>query len=219
MSAAARVKALIFDFDGLIVDTETSIFMAWRELYASQGQELSLSDYVRCVGSTFAQYNPQSVLEQRCAHAIDWPPLIERKDARIRELLDGQKALPGVEQLLRQADTLSVPCAVASSSEASWVVTWLEKLNLLEAFVCVRTRCQGYSPKPAPDLFLSAATGLNVFPGDALVFEDSANGLIAAGAAGVPCWVVPNMVTKGSDFSAAARVLESLEEVDLHELV
>ena len=79
----------------------------------------------------------------------------------------------------------------------------------------ISTRCQGHTPKPAPDLFLSAAKELNVSPADALVFEDSFNGLAAAVAAGVPCWIVPNMVTEGSDFSAAHRVLRSLEEVHL----
>ncbi|MCB1095687.1 MAG: HAD-IA family hydrolase [Verrucomicrobiae bacterium] len=213
--AETQVKALIFDFDGLIVDTETSIYTAWKELYASQGQELSLSDYVRCVGSTFAQYNPQSVLEERCEHTIEWEPLLEIKDARIRVLLEGQPALPGVEQLLQSADEHGIPCAVASSSEASWVKPWLTKLGLLDAFVSISTRCQGHTPKPAPDLFLSAAKELNVSPADALVFEDSFNGLAAAVAAGVPCWIVPNMVTEGSDFSAAHRVLRSLEEVHL----
>lgn len=214
-----KVKALIFDFDGLIVDTETSIYVAWKELYASQGQELSLSDYVRCVGSTFAQYNPQSVLEERCEHTIDWEPLIEVKDARIQDLLKDQPALPGVEDLLKNAQSHGIPCAVASSSEASWVKPWLTKLGLLDAFVSVHTRCQGHPAKPAPDLFLSAANGLQVAPADALVFEDSSNGLIAAGAAGAPCWIVPNQITQGSDFSAADRILESLEEVDLKAIV
>ncbi|MGK0186976.1 MAG: putative hydrolase of the HAD superfamily [Verrucomicrobiales bacterium] len=221
MSAMAvpKVKALIFDFDGLIVDTETSIYIAWKELYASQGQELSLSDYVRCVGSTFAQYNPQTVLQERCDHQIEWEPLIAVKDARIHELLDGQPALPGVEDLLQCAQSNGIPCAVASSSEASWVKPWLTKLGLLEAFDSVHTRCQGHPAKPAPDLFLSAARGLDIAPADTLIFEDSSNGLIAAGAAGAPCWIVPNQITQCSDFSAAQRILGSLVEVNLAEMI
>ena len=216
---AAPVKALIFDFDGLIVDTESSIFEAWRELYASQGQELSLQDYINCVGSTFAAYNPMTVLEDRCDHDIDWPPLLEKKDVRIKELQENLKPLPGVAELLEDAEKLHVPCAVASSSEATWVVPWLKKLNLHEAFSGVHTRCQGHSPKPAPDLFLSAANDLGHAPSDTLVFEDSANGLAAAQAAGAPCWIIPNKVTRGSDFSKAHRILDSLHEVALGDLI
>ena len=215
----AEVKALIFDFDGLIVDTETSIYVAWRELYASQGQTLSLEDYVRCVGSTFAEYNPMTVLEERCEHTIEWEPLLSTKDARIRELHEGLGPLEGVERLLQHADELNVPCAVASSSEDTWVLPWLQRLDLHDAFVCIRTRSANLPAKPAPDLFLSAAGGLEVDPREALVFEDSANGLRAARAAGIPCWIVPNQVTSLSDFTGAHRVLDSLADVDLGELV
>ena len=214
----AVVKALIFDFDGLIVDTETSIYIGWKELYASQGESLSLEDYVRCVGSTFAEYDPMKELEIRCRHKVQWEPLLAVKDARIRELQEDLEPLDGVEKLLQHADDLGVPCAVASSSEDGWVGPWLKKLGLHDAFHCIRTRSAKLPPKPAPDLFLSAADGLDVAPGQALIFEDSANGLRAARAAGIPCWIVPNQITERSDFTGAERILNSLAEVDLHSL-
>jgi putative hydrolase of the HAD superfamily len=215
----AAVKALIFDFDGLIVDTETSIYIAWKELYTSQGQTLSLSDYIRCVGSTFSEYDPMKVLEERCEHEIDWEPLILTKDSRIKELHEGLGPLGGVEELLASAQDHGVPCAVASSSEDHWVEPWLEKIGLRGAFDCIRTRSANLPPKPAPDLFLAAADGLGVAPGEALVFEDSANGLRAALVAGIRCWMVPNPITEQSDFSGADRILGSLTEVNLPELV
>ena len=211
--------ALIFDFDGLIVDTESAIYDAWRELYASQGHDLTLADYINCVGSTFAGFDPVAELDRRLGRPADWEPLIAIKDARIRELHEPLEPLPGVRELLAAASNQSVPCAVASSSERRWVNRWLERLDLKDCFQIIRTRDHVARAKPAPDLFLSAAEGLRVPPARCLVLEDSRNGLLAAQAAGMPCVVIPGPVTKDSDFSGAARVLRSLNEVSLDDLI
>ncbi len=212
------MRAIVFDFDGLIVDTESAIYVAWREIYLHHGHDLPLETYVQCVGSTFGHYDPMAALEELTGGPVKWDEVLPRKDERIRELQQGLGTLPGVRELLLAADRAGIPCAVASSSQNSHVFSWLDRVGLRDAFSLIRTRDNVRQAKPSPDLFLAAAEGLSLAPGETLVLEDSANGLRAARAAGAPCVIVPSPVTRGSDFSGAAGMLETLAGVELDHL-
>ena len=207
------MRALIFDFDGLIVDTESAIYQAWRELYQHHGHELPLATYVQCVGSTFGHYDPMAALEQLTGSPVAWQEVLPRKDARIRELQYGLTTMPGIRALLAEASREGLPCAVASSSHRVHVKGWLDRMEIADAFAAILTRDDVARAKPAPDLFLAAAAALGLEPSETLVLEDSANGLRAAIAAGAPCVIVPSPVTAGSDFAGAAGIIESLEAV------
>lgn len=207
------MRALIFDFDGLIVDTESSIYEAWRELYEHHGHPLPLSTYVQCVGSTFGHYDPMAALESLTGAPVLWNEVLPRKDARIHELQKGLDTLPGIRELLIAARQEGLPCAVASSSSSTHVFGWLDRTGLRDAFTAVRTRDQVQHAKPAPDLFFAAADALGLPPSETLVLEDSYNGLLAARAAGAPCVIVPSPVTRGSDFTGAAAIIETLAGV------
>lgn len=209
------LSALLFDFDGLILDTEYPIYQAWRDDYEAHGHDLPLETYAACVGSDFNRFDPKSHLEMLVGRAIDWP---ERDLWRERSALDRVRQLPplpGVVALMEQASVLGIPCAVASSSPRSWVEGHLERLGLLGRFETTRCLDDVKAPKPEPDLFLAAASALGSPPGEALVLEDSRNGLLAAQAAGCPCVIVPNRVTAHLDFTGAIKVLQSLEDLDL----
>jgi putative hydrolase of the HAD superfamily len=212
------LSALLFDFDGLILDTEFPIYEAWREDYLAHGHELPLEIYAACVGSDFNRFDPKSHLESLVGAAIDWP---DRDLWRERNALERVKILPplpGVIDLLDAAAASGLACAVASSSPRSWVEGHLSRLGLLDRFVLTRCIDDVAAPKPAPDLFLAAAAGLGVTPGEALVLEDSRNGLLAAMAAGCPCVVVPNRVTAHLDFTGAVAQLSNLTDLDLSRL-
>lgn len=209
------LRALIFDFDGLMVDTETAIYRSWGEIYAAHGQELPLATYVQCVGSHGHSYDPLHALEALTGKALDRAGLQAQQSGRNRELHAGLGPLPGIRELLLEAAELGVRCAVASSSDAAWVLGWLEKLALRQHFSAVITRDDVARVKPAPDLFLLALARLEVGGAEALVLEDSANGLHAAHAAGVRCVIVPNEVTRGLDFAKAAAVLPTLANITL----
>ena len=212
------MRAILFDFDGLMVDTETAIYEAWRELYADHGQELPLATYVQCVGSTFGHYDPMAALEELTGGPVEWERVLAKKDARIHELQAGLDTMPGVREVLAEAAGMGVRCAVASSSQRSHVGRWLARTGLEGAFGAVLTRDDVARAKPWPDLFLAASAALGVVPEEALVLEDSHNGLRAAVAAGVPCVVVPSPVTRGLDFGGAAAVLPTLREVSVGQL-
>ncbi len=196
-------SAIIFDFDGLIVDTETTIYECWAELYTEHGEELALETYKRCVGSDFGQFDPGEELERRTGRSFDWGALDAERQRKINGRLATQDARPGVREFISSAHRAGLPLAVASSSSRAWVSGWLERLGLREMFAALRNRDDVERIKPEPDLFLAAAAAVGADPGEALVLEDSENGLRAAAAAGIPCAIVTNPVTAGGVFEGA----------------
>jgi putative hydrolase of the HAD superfamily len=216
----APVRALIFDFDGLILDTESAIFESWRELYSAHGHELTVRHFSQCIGSDFSEaYDPMRDLERLTGRTFDWDAEDAAREARVRALLEQARELPGVRDRLEEAGALGVPCSVASSSSHRWVNGWLERLGLRPHFANLSTRDHVQRIKPEPDLFLHAVEQLGVAPEEAVIFEDSLNGLRAALAAGIRCVVVPGPMTSHLDFEGAWRRLGSLEEVSVADLV
>lgn len=209
------VKGIIFDFDGVIVDTESAIYESWAEVYREHGETLALADYVNCVGSDFLTFSPEELLESRLGRKVDWPEVTARKDLRIREALATQPERPGVRELLGQLDG-RFPLAIASSSSREWVEGWLHRLDLLTHFAATRCRDDVERVKPDPALFVKAAEALGHAPSDCLVIEDSANGVKAARAAGIGrVIVVHNPITNGADFSAADAVFDCFQAFQL----
>ena len=212
------IQALIFDFDGLLVDTETPAFESWRALYAEYGHELTLDLWQGALGTSHG-FDPAAHLAQLVAQPIDRAALLARRLAVKHALSATQPLLPGVREMLRQAGELGLPCAVASSSSREWVLGWLRQHGIEDQFACIRTADDVQLTKPAPDLFLSAASCLGVPPERCLVFEDSANGILAARAAGMPCVVVPGAITRRLTLPSADLVIESLDAVALADIL
>ena len=202
-----KPSAVLFDFDGILVDTEWAIYQAWVGTFRDHGQELPLSLYTRCIGSDFDAWSPKTYLEDLTQLGFDWVKMDADRQVGIRSALEQEGPIHGVVDLLGEIREKGIPAAVVSSSSHFWVDGWLEKLSLREFFTEVV--CKGDAPriKPAPDLYLEAARRLDVEAGECLVIEDSLNGLVSAHAAGMKAWIVPNRVTAGLDFSLADRVL------------
>lgn len=200
-------SAVLFDFDGILVDTEWAIYQAWLRTFQRHGQDLPLSLYTRCIGSDFDAWSPKVHLEDLTKLGFDWVELDAARQVEIRAELEEEGPIEGVVELLEAIRESGTPQAVVSSSSHHWVDGWLEKLGLRGFFTDVI--CKGDAPriKPAPDLYLAAAERLGVGPGGCLVIEDSHNGLLAAHAAGMRTWIVPNRVTAGLDFSLAEKVV------------
>jgi HAD superfamily hydrolase (TIGR01509 family) len=212
------MQAVIFDFDGLMVDTETPAYEAWSAIYREHGAELALSHWVQCVGAADLPFDAVAYLAQVTGRSLDRVRLTADKEARKSSVCNQLSPLPGVLDRLAEADALGLPIAVASSSSAEWVHGHLNRLGLMSRFRLTRTRGDVVRGKPHPDLYLSAAAGLGVSPSQCVVFEDSLNGLRAAKAAGARCYVIPNAVTTGCDFSAADGVFSSLAAISLAQL-
>ena len=205
--------AVLFDFDGVLVDTEWAIYQAWLRTFEAHGHDLPLEIYTRCIGSDFATWSPKTHLEDLSGMDFDWHDLDARRQQEIMQDLKHQGTMLGVVGLLDQLAAGGVRCAVVSSSSHAWVDGWLERLAISDRFETVV--CRGDAPqiKPAPDLYQEAAKRLRLEPEQCLVIEDSLNGAKAAIAAEMPVWIVPNRVTTGLDFAAADCVFASLEEL------
>lgn len=207
--------AVLFDFDGVLVDTEWAIYQAWRRTFGAHGQPLPLDVYTRCIGSDFATWSPKTHLEELTGMAFDWHDLDVRRQKEIVAELAHERPMHGAVELLVRMRACGMPMAVVSSSSHAWVDGWLERLGMSGYFQT--TVCRGDAPriKPAPDLYLEAAVRLGVAVGDCLVIEDSLNGVKSAKEAGMRVWVVPNRVTDCLDFSMADRVFRSLADIEI----
>jgi HAD superfamily hydrolase (TIGR01509 family) len=206
-------SAVLFDFDGILVDTEWAIYDAWFRTFQAQGHPLPLEVYTQCIGSDFATWSPKAHLEELTGQAFDWHDLDARRQQEIVRDLAGAGPMPGARELLELLVARGVRRAVVSSSSHHWVDGWLDRLGLTNSFDVVVCRGDAAAIKPAPDLFLEAARRLNLAADQCLVIEDSMNGVKAAKAAGMPVWAVPNRVTACLDFSTAEAIFPSLEAI------
>ncbi|MEO5917325.1 MAG: HAD family phosphatase [Luteolibacter sp.] len=204
-------SAVLFDFDGVLVDTEWAIYQAWLRTFQTHGHDLPLDVYTHCIGSDFATWSPKTHLEELTGMAFDWHDLDARRQEEILSELTHEGTMPGVIALLEQLTRGEIRRAVVSSSSHHWVDGWLEKLAFANHFETIVCRGDAERIKPAPDLYLEAARRLALDPADCLVIEDSLNGVKSAKAAGMTVWVVPNRVTSGLDFSTADRIFPSME--------
>lgn len=209
-------QGLIFDFDGVMVDTEWAIFQSWVRLYAREGQQLSPADYAPCLGAGYSRWDPAAHLEQRTGRCYDWEQETRARRAAIDADLAEQGLMPGCRELLNAAHARGLRLAVASSSTRHWVEGWLRRLGIYEEFDAVFCRTDGYPVKPDPALFLAAQQCLALPKEECLIIEDSENGVLAAQRAGIPCAAVPCRLTEGGDFSSAALRCRSLHELLLH---
>ena len=212
------VSALIFDFDGTILDTETPIFEEWRAEYSRHGQELDVDFWGRSIG-THGVVDLAANLAKLLGDGHDPVRLRQGVRRRVRRRLAEQALRPGIESLLDDARDLGMPPVIASSSSLSWVEHWLEHNGIRQRFEHLRCRDHVARLKPAPDLFLSAAEALAAPPAACLVIEDSPNGVLAAKAASMRCVAVPNTVTRRLEMPPAELVVESLGGLSLEEIL
>lgn len=209
--ALTEAQAVLFDFDGIILDSEWPIYESWNRLFAREGQELEQEMYVDCIGSDFEVWSPPNYLEELTGKHFDWEKENATRQIEIMRDLESAEPMPGVEALVKLL--ANKPTAVVSSSSHRWVDGWLVKLGLMPYFNT--TVCRGDAPqiKPAPDLFLEAARQLAIDPHECLVIEDSINGLLSAHQAGMKVLAVPNRLTHILDFSAANWQTTSLKGI------
>ncbi len=214
------IKALIFDFDGLIMDTESPEVEAWQAVYARYGQVFPLEEWIdKVVGSYVENLDPGARLAELTGEPVDGQAL--KREVRSMRLAKHAMlpALPGVRDYIQEARRLGLRLAIASSSPHAWVEGYLRQLGLLEYFEMVICREDVLEVKPAPDLFLRALAVLEVLPEQALVFEDSFNGVLAAKRAKIRVVAVPNPITARGSMGQPDLQLHSLADIKLEKLL
>jgi HAD superfamily hydrolase (TIGR01509 family) len=213
------LKGIIFDFDGLIIDTEMPGCNAWAELFNQHGFSFTIEDWKKAIGTGPSAYDPAQHLSQLTHGLLDPLVIQEQTLARARELIELQPMLPGVLDFIIAAERLELPMAVASSSNREWVEGYLTKLGIRKYFKVVCTSNDVTNVKPDPELFLMAAKKLGIAPSEAVIFEDSPNGVKAAFAAGIPCIAIPNDITKSMDLSLATKIVDSFQLLNPQTLI
>jgi HAD superfamily hydrolase (TIGR01509 family) len=213
------LQAIIFDFDGLIVETEASIFNAAASVYERFGAELTLQTWQKVVGGRLHGFDWYDHLEQVLGHPVDRETLRAEVQKRHHSVVDTLPAQPGVVDYIDEALSRGLQLGVASSSSRGWVTRHLERLGLIQHFDAVVTSDDVTHTKPDPDLYHAALAALSVAPANAFAIEDSPNGVTAARAASLFCVAVPNEVTNGMPLGHADLRLESLADLPLSELI
>ena len=212
------VAALIFDFDGVILDTETCTYETTAAIFAEHGKTLDPAWWHSILG-TADHPHWSDLLAETIGHPVDREAVVAQREERRLKIIRTLSPCAGVLELLEAADAAGVATAVASSSRLDWVAGHLDRLGLRHRFAAVVTRDdvgdEAARTKPAPDLFLVAAERLGVPPAACVVLEDSPNGVVAGRAAGMVVVAVPCPMTQALDLGGADLVASSLVGVDL----
>jgi len=226
MGGPVTLGAVVFDFDGLMMDSEWAIYEAASVAFAAHGHGLEVAAWATVVGIN--DDVDASWWDRLCEAAgavgfqrADFDAVYEDGDARdaMRAAMLQLPALPGVEVLVDSLTSAGVPLGVASSSSTGWLERNLDRLGLLRRFgTLVGADAVGGVGKPAPDVYLRACADLGADPARSVALEDSAHGVTAAKAAGMPAVAVPSRITRFNDFGHADRVVESLEHVTIEDL-
>ncbi len=208
-------QATLWDFDGIIVDTEWPIYESWLTIFRREGMEEKLTQevYVQCIGSDFDTWSPELYLESLTGKSYDWEEEGRVRNIEIRERLKDGVVIPGIVETWKAIRADGVRIAVVSSSSHNWVDVWLERLGIID--LVDEIVCRGDAPKikPAPDLYQEAVRRFDLQPEQCLVIEDSLNGLKAATAAGCDCVVIPSRLTSVLDFPEAKARLADVWEM------
>ncbi len=213
------IRALIFDFDGLILETEGPIYQSWRWVYASFGLDLPPDTWAHVIGTWEDLFNPVTDLERQLNRRLDWEELETRRSALESELIEAQPIQPGVMAYLHDAHRLGLKIGLASSSQRGWVYPNLERLGIVREFECILTREDVQNTKPDPEVYLAAVARLGVQPQEAIALEDSQHGVQAARRAGLYAVAVPIALTRHLPYTEASLRLDSLADLPLERVV
>ncbi len=220
------IRALIFDFDGLIVDTEWPLIEAYRIVHLAHGVPFDETLFIRSVGHAEYAFDPWHGFfvrhSSRCdggSPHTDRAALELERSAHKDRLLLAQPVLPGVAELLDAARQQNLRIGLASNSEHAWVEPHLERLNLIDRFEFLACRGDAPTPKPAPDLYKLVLNQFGLRGHEAIAFEDSATGTLAAKRANLHVVAVPNRCTAHHDLSVADLIVPSLSTLTLEDLL
>ncbi len=218
-NAGDMPTALLFDFDGLIMDTESAELAIWQEIYAAHGVTFPIDTWIqKVVGATIANFDPAVQLVHLSGRDLDVTDLHQNAKMLRAERCSRLGALPGALELAAEARRSGLRLAIVSSSPHAWVDGYLRQIGASQLFDLIICREDAPRLKPAPDLYLKALECLGLPAQECLAFEDSPNGILAAQRAGLRVVGVPNPVTAHAGALQAELVLPTLKGVSLETL-
>jgi HAD superfamily hydrolase (TIGR01509 family) len=208
-----ELKAVVFDFDGVCIDTEMARYLSWQRIYESFALEFPREEWIKNIGKATNIFDPYPHLERLVGRTLDKETILATHyDADI-EITNGMPLQPGFAERLDEAASRGMKCAIASSSSHRWVDGHLRYRGLLDRFAVTVCREDTVSHKPHPEPYRTALRLMGVESGRAVAVEDSPLGIASARAAGLFCIGVPCSMTKDMDLGAAELLVGSLREV------
>ena len=213
------MEAIVFDFDGLILDTESCDLQAWQEIFAAYGGELDFDEWAEWLGVAAADCDLHNVLARQIGQTLDRDVVRAAFRQRYYALVREQPLAEGVVDYLDDAERLGLRIGLASSGTRDWAEGHLRRFELYHRFHA--SRCAGEVPqtKPAPDLYEAVLRDLGTPPERAIALEDSPNGVHAAKTAGLFTVAVPNAVATGLNFDGVDLRLNRLTDLSLKTLL
>ncbi len=208
---------VVFDFDGLLLNTELHELIGWQQVFERQGVWLDPKEWAKCVGGGDPPWRVEDHLAELCPDIDIYQArrdALAIRDAGLIELT----LQPGAHELLDLLDAEGIPFGIASNARSLWVEGFLANLEMRHRFACICTQDMVGVPKPNPAVYLLACDRLGIDPARSLGLEDSSNGVAAAKAAGMSVFAIPNEVTRSYDFSAADELFESLVDITLDDI-
>lgn len=223
MELQRPLQGILFDFDGLILDTETPIFQAWKRKFKEYGQELLLEEWAQILGKSNQELGPVEGLLKEITDPDAKKRVLAEVAQEERALVLEQNPLPGAVELIIRAQREGLKLGIVSSSDQDWVHGHLDRLNLLDYFDHTSCADEVEEAKPDPALYLLGLEKIGVDPGRVVVLEDSPNGVLAAKRAGLYCIAVPNQLTSRLPFyedgGRPDKVLNTLDDFPWDELM
>lgn len=213
------MKAIIFDFDGTILDTEHSELAAWEFIYTQYQHTLPLELWKTRVGADPANFDPLLHLEKLINISSERELILARREAKLAELVATLPPLPGVLDWINTAEQLGIRLGIASAAPRSRVMGHLDRLDLLKYFEHVITADDVKVLKPDPEVYRLALAKMNLISRDTIAIEDSPTGATAAIAANIRCVIVPNRTTATLDFPKNFHTLSNLQEMTLQQFL
>ena len=215
------MQAIVFDFDGLIIDTESAEYQSFCDLYAQHTVTLPFDTWAGIIGVSAAEntFDPYNYLAGQIQMPLDHETARTWRRSRFDEIFYALPVLPGVVETITEARRMGLKLAVASSSRSGWVLDNLKRVGLIDQFDTICTCDDVPRAKPDPALYLLATSRLGVEPQQAIALEDSPNGLWAAKRAGLFGVAIPNPLTSSLNFDHADLRLNSLADIPLSVLI
>jgi len=208
------INTFIFDFDGLILDTELACYQTWVDIYKTYQAKLPIEEWIVCVGTSDEAFDPIQYLKQITKiESLDANEILHFHDKEYRKRTCKLEIKPGVMDYLEWAKNNQFNIAIASSANKDWVITHLESLKIIQYFDLIKTNNDVEKVKPDPELFSLIKKSFQINDFEAVIFEDSFHGINAGLASNLFTVAVPNELTRNLDLSAAHLIITGLDAI------
>lgn len=211
------IKAIIFDFDGLTIDTEYALYESFCDILEMEPGGIPIKEYAVHIGTDSSSLF--NFILSIANGSLTREEIIEKSTVLHKGKLSKPFARDGIEDYLKAAREKGLKIGLASSSYKNWVEQFLIELNILHYFDVIQTRDNVKKVKPDPEIYQNVVKLLGLEPSEAIAFEDSLNGSKAALAAGLNCVVVPNRITQYLPFDNYHLRLDSMSDKSLQDVI